>query len=123
MRIRKDHTSFYFFQKGKPTDTISFGQYDLFYIRVPDTLKKDLTFWIENAQLQNYQADTVLKIRYVPGLRYEAYFVKKDSADVKYQWSNFVNGAAAVEKNKIRIQIFDEKDHDLLLENNFVYKP
>jgi len=123
IRIRKDQTSFYFFQKGKSTDTISSGHCDLFYIRVSDTLKNELTFWIENAQLQIYQADTVLKLKYIPGLRYEAYFLKKDSADVKYKWSNFVNGAAALEKKRIRIQIFDRKDHELLLENNFVYKP
>src|SRR5690606_1963388 len=105
------------------SDTISFDRHDLFYVKVPDTLKNDLAFWIENAQLQFFQADTVLKIKYVPGLRYEAYFLKKDSAEVKYKWSNFVNGPAAIEKNKIRIQIFGRKDHDLLLENNFVYKP
>lgn len=82
-----------------------------------------MSFSIENAQLQSYQADTVLKLKHIPGLRYEAYFVKKDSAEVKYIWSNFVNGPAAVEKNKIRILVFDKKDHGLLLENTFVYKP
>lgn len=123
IKIRKDHKTLYFFQKGKASDTISPGLHDLFYINVSDTLKNDITFWIENAQLQSHSADTLLKIKYIPGLRYEAYYARKDSAGTKYHWSNFVNGAATIEKNKIRIQIFDRKDHELLLENNFVFKP
>ncbi|MBL7931276.1 MAG: hypothetical protein JNL60_05225, partial [Bacteroidia bacterium] len=115
--------AFYFFQKGTSSDTITSGSHDLFYIKISDTLKSDFTFWIENAQLQSFEGDTVLKLRYVPGLRYEAYYLKKDNADLKYHWDNFVNGAATIEKEKIRIQVFEKMDHNLLLENTFIYKP
>lgn len=104
-------------------DTISDGAGDIFFLKVSDTLKRTLIFSVDNAQLMRPFNDTLLKLRHVPGIRYECFFEKSDSlGSGSYTWKNYVNGASTLKKNIVRIQVTEKNKPELLLENIYIYR-
>lgn len=118
----KRESGLIFFQKGAKSDTLVKNKSDLFYVYVPDSLRKNYSILTENGQLQPAQADSVFKFTYLYGLKYESLFIK-----VAYNYQTalrtLINGTSAIESNKIRIQVFDKKEEKVILENVFFYRP
>lgn len=123
IKIRKPGTDFYFFQLGKIRDSIASGQGDVFYLRLSDSLKKNLIFSIDNAQLLTQSGDTLFRLRPVAGIRYECYFEKRDSLSrTIYVWKNYVNGASPLQRHIVRVQIMERNKPETILENRYIYR-
>ena len=50
LKIKKEDNRFLFFQKGIKTDTIVKNKSDLFYIKLPDSLKRHIQIFLKNGQ-------------------------------------------------------------------------
>lgn len=128
-KFKKDPSQVYFFQKGSRRDTIRKNGGDVFYLLVPDSLKKIITLMIDNAQILPTSNDSLVKLKHIRGLKYECFYSKvtgyKSNSvnDDKYVIKNLVNGASDTNKNSVRIQLIDKQKNELLLENVFVYSP
>lgn len=135
IHLKKESAYFLFFQQGKKTDTINNSQNNIFYLLIPDTLKEELSFNTENAQIARYKNDSLVKVNYLPGLKYEYLFEKeksendfekKDKKTVntkKGSFKSLINGATDLSPGLIRIQVYNRKTQLLLHEINLYYKP
>ena len=116
----------YFFQIGAKSDTLHKNKNDLFFISFPDTSKDQILIATENGQFRKTDHDTVIRLVYVPGLKYESYFERKeipDSVMSKVPVTEFktqVNGPSVYNSKKIQIQVIDRKRNQIIIENIFV---
>ncbi len=135
-KVKKANESFYFFQKGNAKDTISKNSGDLFYLIIKDKLKKILYIHIDNGQLLKTDNDSVFRVNYIKGIKYECFFEKilaegpdefpgkknDQEKNITYNFKCMINGVSNEEKNKIVFR-FKVKDEALpFLENKFFYK-
>jgi hypothetical protein len=112
-----------FYQLGKICDTVSAGKGDLFYLSVPDSLKKQVSVLIENGKLDLVKNDSLVKLSYLPGLRYEGLFVSKDSnPESPFVFKSLINGISTTEKKKILIRIVNKKKDKALLEKEYYFR-
>jgi len=116
IRFAKDKRFIYFFQVSKATDTITKGKSDQFIYLVPDSIRRFIVLKSENAQMSPTKNDSILICRYLPGIRYETFFVEK--TDRLYLQSG-INGTSVVPKEKIHIQIIDTRINKVLIENSY----
>lgn len=113
-----------FYQKGIKRETIDAREGTLFYLRVPAELQPKVLIHIDNAQLISIN-DTIFKLRFVRGVKYECAYVLNDESDKtkqKREYKVMINGSSDFEKNKIRITFVDDERKETLLENIFQYK-
>lgn len=130
MKVRADDGLVYFYKKGDAGDSVLNKANNQFYLVCKARQKKNVRFHIENARLMPAENDSTVFAEYLPGLKYEAWFVQsEDSLNVdgkmqkgKLVFTSFLNGTTPLEKNKIRIQIYLKKDNELILENLYYYK-
>lgn len=80
IKFQKNSSSIYFFQKGK-VDSVITTSNDLFYLVVPDSLKKSIAVYIENGKMTRSANDSIVQVSYMPGLKYESLYVIKESKD------------------------------------------
>jgi hypothetical protein len=120
----------YFFQKGNKTDTIQKNNGDIFYLVLSDSLKNRLAFMIDNAQLLPTANDSLVRLKYIRGIKYECFYTKvtgyKQNSvnDHRYVLKNLVNGASdGFGHNQVKIQLIDKPKGELVLENLFIYLP
>lgn len=135
INVKKEQHYFLFFQKEKKTDTINNAHNNVFYLLVPDTLKELLVFNSENAQIVKTKNDSLVKLNYLPGLKYEFIyeaekkeFSTKEEIERKHNlksgtYKTLINGTTELEPGKIRIQISHRKTLKLLHEINLFYMP
>ncbi len=121
----KKQESFVFFQYGTPADTISPGKGDLFFLRVPDSLKTDLVIYSTNGSFRHTTNDTLITFRYVSGINYETFFLKEDTGinhgKPEFSFHSKVNGASAGDKNEIIFRVFVRGQQQPLMVNRFYY--
>jgi hypothetical protein len=111
-----------FYQPGKACDTISVNKCDLFYLSVPDSLKKQISVLIENGKL-DVKNDSLVRLSHLPGLRYEGLFVNKDSnPESPLVFKSLINGISTTEKQKVIIKIVHKKKDKLLLEKEYYFR-
>jgi hypothetical protein len=128
IKVKKNPSLIYFFQKGSKNDTLARNKGDLFYLLVPDSLKEDISVQTENAQLVATPDDSIVQLNYVKGFRYELLFQKEEMAQrsrnglKQYKRITLVNGVSATQANKIIVQIINKKKNGLVLENVFYTK-
>jgi len=142
IKVKKLPGDIYFFQKGESSDTITKNQHDLFYLLVPDSVKKNISVLVENGQFVITENDSIVKLNYMQGLKYESLYVKpdilnptlntspkkknntlqKNNDHVKREFKTFINGTSVYQLNKILIQLYNKKTGKIFLENIFYYK-
>jgi len=128
IKFAKDNSLVYFFQVDEKSDTISKNIADRFYFIVPDSLKSSTIISVDNGRLIQTKNDSILQFNYLPGLRYESLFLKKDFNALKeipskqFDFKTQVNGPCNLEKTKILIQVIDRKSDNILIENVYWWR-
>lgn len=130
IKFQKNASLIYFFQKGSKSDSVIKNRNDFFYLVVPDSLKKHIVVYVENGKLIKTTNDSLVKLNYMQGLKYESLFVinevseKEDSKKLKKQFDliSLINGTSSYERNKILIQIINKKEEKVVIENVFFYR-
>lgn len=127
IKFKKDPSLIYFFQKGKKSDTLHASKESLFYLVAPDSIKKNLTIAVENGELIITPNDSLVKLNYLPGFKYESFYEAeenpsaKKSSRKKYQFKTMVDGTSILHENKISVSLINKQTGGLILENVFVY--
>jgi len=135
IHVKKTDESFYFFQKGNSTDSISKTTGNTFYLIVRGKLRDRLVIDIENGQLLKTANDSIFKFHYVKGIAYECFFEKiiegnpiekrnktKNKVTVTYEFKCLINGVSSEEKNKVIFRFKTKGDSEYFLENRFWFK-
>lgn len=134
IKVKKRTEMIYFYQEGEKCDTISKNYCNRFYLFVQDSLKKHINIISENALIQKTKNDSVFTVLYLPGLKYESYFAKKDSVSATAKKSknqknkqnleliSGIDGVSSYYREKIQIKFIDKRSDRILLENIFYGK-
>lgn len=128
IKFQKNPSLIYFFPKGANKDSIVKNSNDLFYLVVPDSLKKHIVVYVENGKLVKTTNDSLVKLNYMQGLKYESQFVISEVTEApkkikkEFELISLINGASSYQKNKILIQIINKKEEKVLIENVFFYR-
>jgi hypothetical protein len=123
--VRKPNDLIYFFEKGAKRDTLV--KDNLFYLVISDSLKNNILIQTENAQIQLTENDSLIRIQYLPGMKYESWYVMQEdqwgsSKKKKLILKNFVNGTSQMDRGKVSFKISRKKEEDILIQNAFYYK-
>jgi len=83
----------------------------------------------ENGRFNSTENDSVIQLEYMPGLKYEAWFVFPEDSithdplqNEKMEFHSFLNGTSQLNRNRIRIQVYLKKENEIVLENEFEYR-
>lgn len=116
----KKENPFLFFQKEIKSDSIIKDKNDVFYLIVPDSLKKSISILVENGRVELTENDSLVKLNYLFGLKYESLF-QKNVATNKLELKTFINGATNYLRQGIMFEIIDTKTGKVILKNTFFY--
>ena len=125
LKFKKENSLIYFFQKGSKSDSISKSVHNLFYLVVPDSLKHQISIQVENGQLQKTANDSIVRLSYLKGIKYESVYTRKetngfDSKPAKgYEFKTMINGLAEMPADSILVQFYFKKGNGLILANKF----
>lgn len=129
IKFQKNLQIVYFFPKNTLTNSIINSSSDLFYLVVPDSLKKNISIRVENARLLKTGNDSIVKINYMPGLKYESMYVIEESQipnskkiKKEFNFITLINGTATNPKNEIHIQIINKKEEKPVIEDLYFYQ-
>lgn len=129
IKFQKNSNLIYFFSKNSTTDSVVKGNTDVFYLVIPDSLKRFVSVCVENGKLLKTTNDSLVKLNYMPGLKYESLFVIKESEDPvdkklkkEFEFISLINGSSSYTKNKMLIQIVNKKEEKVVIENTYIYK-
>ena len=114
IKVKKEDNRFLFFQLGTKTDTIIKNKSDLFLIKLPDSLKNDISIFIRNAQFIATKKDSIYRLRPVPGMKYS--HSKPDSV-----FQTLVEGNCPTSK-LITIEFMNTHTQQRILQNKFIVK-
>lgn len=71
LHVKKQDNRFLFYQLSKQNDTIIANKNDLFLMKLPDSLQKQLTITIENGLLRRIYKDSLIyQLQYINGMKY-----------------------------------------------------
>jgi hypothetical protein len=128
IKFQKNAPLIYFFSKGANKDSVVKNSNDLFYLVVPDSLKKHIVVYVENGKLTKTTNDSLVRLNYMQGLKYESQFVISEVTEApkkikkEFELISLINGASSYQKNKILIQIINKKEEKVVIENVFFYR-
>lgn len=114
LKVKKEDNRFLFFQKGIKTDTIIKNKSDLFYIKLPDSLKNDIQILLKNGQFIKTDTDTLYRLIHISGMKYS--HSKPDSV-----FNTLLEGNCTPSKN-ISIEFINTKNQGAFLKNIFIVK-
>lgn len=127
LKFKKDTQQLYFFQKENQNDSIIKNQNDLFYLVITSNYKSNISILLDNGQLIETNNDSIFKLIYIGGFKYESFFNVVDNVNQNnlqpkpFEYKTLINGLSNLEKNRIKIQIINKKEDIIILENNFIY--
>lgn len=130
MKVRADNGLVYFYKKGAIADSVLTKHNNQFHLVCRERQKKNILIHIENARLMPSGNDSTVFAEYLPGLKYEAWFVpSEDSVGAdgtlkkgKTFIVSFLNGTTLLDRSRVRIQIYLKKENELVLENVYYYR-
>ncbi|MBA2613129.1 MAG: hypothetical protein H0U95_14260 [Bacteroidetes bacterium] len=127
IKFQKNSNLIYFFNKGNSTDSVVKNSTNVFYLVVPDSLKKYVTVYVENGKLLKTSNDSLVKLNYMPGLKYESQFVINEMPDTKgfkkvFGLISLIDGPSSYQKNRILVKIINKKEEKVVIENIFFYR-
>jgi hypothetical protein len=114
LKVKKEDNRFLFFQKGIKTDTIIKNKSDLFYIKLPDSLKNNIQIFLKNGQFIKTDTDTLYRLIHISGMKYS--HSKSDSV-----FNTLLEGNCTPSKN-ISIEFINTKTQGAFLKNIFIVK-
>lgn len=114
LKVKKEDNRFLFFQKGIKTDTIIKNKSDLFYIKLPDSLKNNIQIFLKNGQFIKTNTDTLYRLIHISGMKYS--HSKPDSV-----FNTLLEGNCTPSKN-ISIEFINTKTQGAFLKNIFIVK-
>jgi hypothetical protein len=114
LKVKKEDNRFLFFQRGIKTDTIIKNKSDLFYIKLPDSLKKNIQIFLKNGQFIKTDTDTLYRLIHISGMKYS--HSKPDSV-----FNTLLEGNCTPSKN-ISIEFINTKTQGAFLKNIFIVK-
>ncbi len=114
LKVKKEDNRFLFFQKGIKTDTIIKNKSDLFYIKLPDSLKNNIQIFLKNGQFIKTDTDTLYRLIHISGMKYS--HSKPDSV-----FNTLLEGNCTPSKN-ISIEFINTKTKGAFLKNIFIVK-
>ncbi len=132
IKIKKED-SFFFFQIGQKSDTLSLNKSDLFYLKFTGKIGCNTRIDIENGRLMKTKNDTIFQLKNIPNLQYQHYF--QDSTFVAHtnkpgqvndnchKFITHINGAnEGSTSHTIKIVMYNVNTKDVILSNTFYYK-
>ncbi|MBA3679869.1 MAG: hypothetical protein H0W73_01585 [Bacteroidetes bacterium] len=129
IKFQKNSTLIYFFPKESKTDSFISTSNDLFYLVVPDSLKRSIAIYVENGKILRSGNDSIVRLSYLPGLKYESLYVIKETKDPgdkklkkEFEFISLINGASSYAKNKMLVQIINKNEEKVVIENVYIYK-
>lgn len=114
LKVKKEDNRFLFFQRGINTDTIIKNKSDLFYIKLPDSLKNNIQIFLKNGQFIKTDTDTLYRLIHISGMKYS--HSKPDSV-----FNTLLEGNCTPSKN-ISIEFINTKTQGAFLKNIFIVK-
>ena len=127
IRFSKNSDMVYFFQIGNKSDNVIKNESDRFYFVLNDSLKANIYLDVENGKFNRTENDSILKLEFLPGMKYETVYLKKaEEGQVANSKSHLelktqVNGASEFDKYRIRIRVVDRRRNEILMENVYRY--
>lgn len=120
----------YFYKKGAVTDSTLNSKNNQFFLVCKEVNKKNLLVYVENARFKPTKNDSLICLEYLPGLKYEAWFVNSEDSIIangktqkgKMVFTSFLNGTSQLHPNNILIQIYLKKENELLISNEYYYQ-
>jgi hypothetical protein len=129
IKFQKNSSLIYFFSKNSSTDSVVKNKSDVFYLVVPDSLKRFVTVYVENGKLLKTTSDSLVKLNYMPGLKYESQYVINETPDAGakgfkkvFDLISLIDGPSSYQKNRILVKIINKKDEKVVIENIFIYR-
>jgi hypothetical protein len=114
IKVKKEDNRFLFFQKGIKNDTLISKRTDLFYIKLPDSLKHTIQIFIQNGQFVSTDNDTIYRLRAIPGMKYS--HSKPDTL-----FNTLLEGSCPPSKI-VTVEFKNTKTQQLFLKNIFIAK-
>ena len=114
LKVKKEDNRFLFFQRGIKIDTIIKNKSDLFYIKLPDSLKNNIQIFLKNGQFIKTDTDTLYRLIHISGMKYS--HSKPDSV-----FNTLLEGNCTPSKN-ISIEFINTKTQGAFLKNIFIVK-
>ncbi|MBK9285522.1 MAG: hypothetical protein IPM51_14570 [Sphingobacteriaceae bacterium] len=117
----KKESDIIYFQKGNKTDSITKTKGSEFYFIVPENKKSKIVIQIENGHFTGTENDSIIKLHYMPGLKYECvYELKDEHAPVPhFEFKTLMNGTSTTNDSAIQIKIF--QNYALFTENKYYF--
>lgn len=114
LKIKKEDNRFFFFQKGIKSDTIIKNTSDIFYIKLPDSLKHSIQIFLKNGQFVKTDNDTLYRLIPISGMKYS--HSKPDSV-----FNTLLEGNCTPSKT-ISVEFINTKTQHPFLKNIFIVK-
>jgi hypothetical protein len=111
-KVKKEDNRFLFFQVGTKNDTIIKNKTDLFFIKLPDSLKQNIQLFLKNAQFIKTENDSVYRLVPILGMKYS--HSKPDTI-----FNTLLEGNCTPSKT-ITIEFINSINHKRILQNNFI---
>lgn len=114
IKIKREDNRFLFFQLDSKSDTLIKNKNDLFLIKLPDSLKKNIQINICNGQFVATNKEYIYKLKLISGMKYS--HTKPDSI-----FMTLLEGTCPASK-LICIDFFNTLTQQSILKNNFISK-
>ena len=114
IKVKREDNRFLFFQLGLKSDTIVKNKSDLFLIKLPDSLKTNIKFFLNNAQFIKTDKDSIYQLKPIAGMKYS--HSRPDSV-----FNTLLEGHCNPSKT-ISIEFINTKTQKAFLKNNFIVK-
>ena len=114
LKIKKEDNRFLFFQKGIKNDTLIKNKSDIFYMKLPDSLKQNIQIFLKNGQFVKTDNDTLYRLIHISGMKYS--HSKPDSV-----FNTLLEGHCSSSKT-ISVEFINTKTQHSFLKNIFIAK-
>jgi hypothetical protein len=115
VKIRREDNRFLFYQIGNKNDSILLNRSDLFFIKLPDSLKQNLQINVENGLFKAIRKDSLTyQLQIVKGMKYS--HTKPDSLFMTLLEGNCISS------HKIEINFLNTLTQKVIFKNTFFIK-
>jgi len=114
VKIKKEDNRLLFFQIGEKNDTIIKNKTDLFFIKLPDSLKNMIKINVENGKFFKSNGENIYKLTYIKNMKY--------SHTIKDTVLESLLEGVSQNSTKISVTFKNVKTSQSILNNNFFLK-
>lgn len=114
IKIKKEDNRFLLFKMGEKNDLIIKDQSDLFFIKLPDSIKQISVVTVENGRLSEFKSDSIFKFTPIKGMKY-AHAFKDTTFEVLLE-------GVCPPSNTIYLEVINTRTKKSLLQNKFLAK-